>query len=72
MHAQCWCAPDEMGDRTMMTTTASTATVLSRPADADPNWREKIDEAKRAREAAEAARRDRPSSFYPVSGYSPR
>lgn len=45
------------------------AGVLAQPARVDREWEQRIETAKRARAAALQARRGKPTSFRPVSGY---
>ncbi len=40
-----------------------TGAVVTQPSTVDPNWREKIETAKRARSAATTMRKGKPSSF---------
>ena len=61
------CAPTERVGA--MSPRSEATTALSQPKKSDPMWREKIETAKRARAAALAARRGKPSSFRPLSGY---
>lgn len=45
--------------------------MLSRPQGVDPCWQEKVEIAARARRDAQVAREGKPTSFGPISGYSP-